>query len=242
MTHFFPDDLRRPPGALLPVLAALAVLSGCGKGGTSPASTIDCDGIAATTLVVGAHAILDPSLTQGCLRLPAAGASGAEHVVVALSAAGQETPNGVQSDFVLQATTDTFPVPALRRPALVQGAPASAQTVGPRRVTLVMTEHAYRPSKTLKVRRGETIAFTFLNKGKVLHEALIAKGPVQRQHEKEMASMGAMAMADTKDRVSVRPGKVKQLTFTFDQTGTYQLACHQPNHYKLGMQLAVEVV
>ena len=124
----------------------------------------------------------------------------------------------------------------------VIAAPASAQTVGPRRVTLVMTEHAYRPSKTLKVRRGETIAFTFLNKGKVLHEALIAKGPVQRQHEKEMASMGAMAMADTKDRVSVRPGKVKQLTFTFDQTGTYQLACHQPNHYKLGMQLAVEVV
>ena len=112
-------------GTLFPLL--LAVL-GCGKGDTSPTTTIDCDGVAPTTLAVGAQVIIDPALTQGCLRLPAAGVSGAEHLVVALSAAGQETPNGVQSDFILQATTDTFPVPALRRPALVQGAPASAQT------------------------------------------------------------------------------------------------------------------
>lgn len=128
MTHFFPYILRRFSGALSPVLAALAVLSACGKGDTSPASTIDCDGIAATTLAVGAQAILDPSLTQGCLRFPAAGAQGAEHLIVALSAAGQETPSGVQGNFTLQATTDTFSPPALRRPALVQRAPASAQS------------------------------------------------------------------------------------------------------------------
>lgn len=125
MTTSLPYTRPRLLAALLPVLITL---SACGKGDTSPASTIDCDGIAATTLAVGAHAILDPSLTQGCLRLPLAGAPGAEHLVVVLSAAGQETPNGVQGTFTLQATSDTFSAAALRRPALVQAAPASAQS------------------------------------------------------------------------------------------------------------------
>ncbi|MDZ4864852.1 MAG: hypothetical protein SGJ01_15595 [Gemmatimonadota bacterium] len=137
-------------GTLFPLL--LAVL-GCGKGDTSPTTTIDCDGVAPTTLAAGAQVIIDPALTQGCLRLPAAGAQGAEHLVVALSAAGQETPNGVQSDFILQATTDTFSVPALRRPALVQGASASAQTA----FDLMLRERERVYAREIGIRRAPSV-------------------------------------------------------------------------------------
>jgi len=137
-------------GTLFPLL--LAVL-GCGKGDTSPTTTIDCDGVAPTTLAAGAQVIIDPALTQGCLRLPAAGAQGAEHLVVALSAAGQETPNGVQSDFILQATTDTFSVPALRRPALVQGASASAQTA----FDLMLRERERVYAREIGMRRAPSV-------------------------------------------------------------------------------------
>ncbi len=75
---------------------------------TDPLSGFDCDGVLATGLAVGAHAIVDPTTTHGCLRLPAAGPAGAEYLVVALSANGQETPSGVWGSFSLLASTDTF--------------------------------------------------------------------------------------------------------------------------------------
>lgn len=127
--------------------------------------------------------------------------------------------------------------------ALVFGTavPSSAQLSGPRKVVLLMSEYAYKPSVVLKVRKGETVMFTFVNRGKVLHEALIGTTAVQAAHEKEMKSMGDMAMPDSKDRVSVKPGATKMLKYTFAAPGTFAVACHQPNHYKLGMKVSVEV-
>jgi hypothetical protein len=69
---------------------------------------VDCDGVAVTTLAVGGHAIVDPTPVGGCLRLPAAGAGGAEHLVVAYSANGQESPNGVRGSFTLRGVSDDF--------------------------------------------------------------------------------------------------------------------------------------
>ncbi len=120
--------------------------------------------------------------------------------------------------------------------------PAStAQISGPRKVNLLLTDNAYSPKTMLKVRKGDTIVFTFVNKGKVLHEALIGTPSVQAAHEKEMSGMGTVAMADQKDRVSMKPGQTKKLTFTFDKAGSYQIGCHQPNHYKLGMKVSITV-
>ena len=47
--------------------------------------------------------------------------------------------------------------------------------------------------------------------------------------------------ADEKDRVSVKPGTSKKLTIKFDRAGKLEIACHQPNHYKLGMRVPVTV-
>lgn len=92
----------------LVLLLAGAVLSACGGGVTDPLTKLHCDGVPATNLAVGAHTIVDPAGSGGCLRLPAAGAGGAEYLVVALSANGQETQHGVQGSFELSASTDDF--------------------------------------------------------------------------------------------------------------------------------------
>ena len=116
----------RLPRFVLPL--SLAALAACSSGSTAPTPTIDCDAVAPTSLAVGAQAIIDPTLHQGCLRLPGAGALGAEHLIVALSAAGQETPSGVQGSFMLQVTTDTFVAAALRRPAVALAPPTSVSS------------------------------------------------------------------------------------------------------------------
>ncbi len=100
-----------------------AGLGGCGGGQlTDPLSRVHCDQVPATVLAAGANALIDPVLDGGCLRLPAAGAGGAEYLVVALSASGQETPRGVQGSFSLFASTDTFaPAPSPIRAAARSG-------------------------------------------------------------------------------------------------------------------------
>jgi hypothetical protein len=76
-------------------------LAAC-RGATEPRGRqIDCTGEPVTSLTPGGFALLDPAATGGCLRLPAAAAGGAEHLVVVLSANGQETPGGVHGSFSL---------------------------------------------------------------------------------------------------------------------------------------------
>jgi len=90
-------------------LTVAIAVSACGGGGNDPPATVvDCGGVAVSSLAVGAHAIIDPVQTGGCFRLPPAGPAGAEHLIVALSASGRETPTGARGNFTLRATTDTF--------------------------------------------------------------------------------------------------------------------------------------
>lgn len=94
----------------LPVVLLIAglALAACGGGSDPVSPKVDCDGVAVTSLAVGAHAIVDPAAANGCLRLPAAGPAGAEYLVVAYSANGQETTNGVKGAFTLRGVTDDF--------------------------------------------------------------------------------------------------------------------------------------
>lgn len=93
-----------PLALLLPGLA----LAACGGGSDPVSPKVDCDGVAVTSLAVGGHAIVDPAASNGCLRLPAAGGAGAEYLVVAYSANGQETTNGVKGAFTLRGVSDDF--------------------------------------------------------------------------------------------------------------------------------------
>jgi hypothetical protein len=94
---------RRPIPLVL--LAALAACSSGSDGATGPVTpTLSCSpGPATTVLGAGDFRILDPNATAGCLRLPAADASGAEYVIAAVETTGQVTSAGVTIDYALQA-------------------------------------------------------------------------------------------------------------------------------------------
>ncbi|HSM15405.1 MAG TPA: hypothetical protein VK845_00220 [Gemmatimonadales bacterium] len=80
-------------------------------------------------LAAGAHVLVDPLTSGGCLKLPSASAAGAEYLVVAVSTAGTETPAGISEAYTLTgqpaagvatAGRGALPSPALRafRPSL----------------------------------------------------------------------------------------------------------------------------
>ena len=96
MTHF--------PAGRPVVLVLLAGLAACSSGDTTgPTPTLTCSpGPAPTVINAGEFRILNPNTTEGCIRFPTAGASGAEYLVAALSTAGQETSSGVTVDYSLQ--------------------------------------------------------------------------------------------------------------------------------------------
>ena len=119
--------------------------------------------------------------------------------------------------------------------------PASAQLGAARKISYLLTDNAYQPKVPLKLRKGDKITFTFVNKGKVTHEALVGTPAEQKAHEKEMAAMGGMAMGDEADLVVLKPGQTKTLTYTFTTAGSYEIGCHQPTHYKLGMKVPITV-
>ncbi len=87
--------LTRPRLPIVP--AALALLAACSGGGTSPTPTpsANCNSPATITLTAGQYQVVDPSATNGCVRLPAPGSTGAEDIVGVVSGAGQVTQTGV---------------------------------------------------------------------------------------------------------------------------------------------------
>jgi hypothetical protein len=96
-----------------------ALLAACSDStGPGPVS-LDCSDGSTHTLAVGEHQIIDPGQAGACIRLPVAGTTGAEHLYVPVSTAGQETPNGISSPFVIMggsaavATPPALPSPAL---------------------------------------------------------------------------------------------------------------------------------
>jgi hypothetical protein len=56
-------------------------------------------------LAVGQHVVLDPASSNGCLRLPAAGASGARHLLVLASTTSVRSTGGVQGPYFLRASS-----------------------------------------------------------------------------------------------------------------------------------------
>jgi hypothetical protein len=67
-----------------------------------PSANIDCGTVAPVSLAPGEHQIVDPATSNGCVRVPAAGAGGAEYLVVAASTARNRTSAGVSGAYVLR--------------------------------------------------------------------------------------------------------------------------------------------
>jgi uncharacterized cupredoxin-like copper-binding protein len=117
-----------------------------------------------------------------------------------------------------------------------------------RRVEVAMVDIDFKP-KTLEVARGEEVEFTFTNDGKIRHEAYFGTPQEQTDHEKEMAEGGEDSGghdahgggSGDDNKITVEPGKSGDITYRFDEAGTYEIGCHEPGHYAAGMKITVNV-
>lgn len=84
---------------------------------------------------------------------------------------------------------------------------------------------------TLQV--GEEYTFAARNTGMMVHELVIEPaGTIDAPLEKD----------DMESEIEdIEPGSTAEMTWTFDEAGAYQYACHIPGHYELGMVLEFTV-
>lgn len=84
----------------------------CG-GGTEPGDlpSLDCSAASTEVLAIGELRILNPGQDDACVRLPAADATGAEHLYVAVATAGEETNDGISASYSITGSTAATAAP-----------------------------------------------------------------------------------------------------------------------------------
>jgi uncharacterized cupredoxin-like copper-binding protein len=105
----------------------------------------------------------------------------------------------------------------------------------PRAIAIRMVENDFS-EPVIGVSAGETVTFTFTNRGKVAHEGFI--GTAAAQTARGTASETG---PEPTNGVMVAPGQTGTLTYTFSTTGGLILGCHLPGHYEAGMHAAITV-
>lgn len=115
----------------------------------------------------------------------------------------------------------------------------AAGALGPGDVTVEIDIHHSRfvPDR-LTVVEGTRVRFLVVN-GDPIHHELITGGPaVHLRH----ANGTEAEHPSIPGEVSVGPNGSAITTFTFDEPGVYEFACHLPGHYEYGMRGEIEVV
>ena len=109
--------------------AALGLLAACSDstGPRSSPTASGCSATSTTALSPGAHLVIDPTATGGCVRLPAAGASGARHLLMAFSGTGQVTAQGLEAPFLFSGKEAGLAASAGAAIQTAQSAPSPAQ-------------------------------------------------------------------------------------------------------------------
>ena len=76
----------------------------------------------------------------------------------------------------------------------------------------------------------------------MIHEAYIGDEEDQEDHATQMMGDDGHSMdMDGDDTVTVEPGETATMTYTFDETGTVIIGCHQPGHWESGMRAMVNI-
>jgi hypothetical protein len=87
----------------------------------------------------------------------------------------------------------------------------------------------------IQVSPNETIRFVVRNLGKTRHEMILGKEQALKAHNEEMKKAPEMVHGD-KNSVTVLPGQVGEIVWTFITAGTVNFACLQPGHFDAGMK------
>ncbi len=138
------------------------------------------------------------------------------------------------------------------------GQPADAAQAT-RTVEVTLGDIYFEP-KSLDVKKGETVRFVLVNKGRLMHEFNLGDAAMHAAHQQEMLKMTASGMLtptgmkhdmagmdhgmshaegamkhDDPNSVLVEPGKTAELTWTFTDATGLEFACNIPGHYQAGM-------
>ncbi len=137
-------------------------------------------------------------------------------LVVALAVGG--------AGYAVEAATSDDPTPSL---------------VGPGEVTVqVDVEHSLFAPEQLRVVEGTRVRFVVVNGDPINHELVVGPPDIHARH----ANGTEAEHPSIPGEVSVGPNGTAVTTFRFDETGTFEFACHLPGHYEHGMHGEVEVV
>ena len=108
-----------------------------------------------------------------------------------------------------------------------------------RTIAITATEMQFAPGE-LTVARGETIRFVVSNRGRVRHEFVIGDQAFQARHQREMAEMPDMAMAEA-NALDLAPGQTRTLVWRFTRAGELLFDCDLPGHAQQGMTGRIHV-
>lgn len=97
----------------------------------------------------------------------------------------------------------------------------------------------FSPDK-MNIKKGETIKFVIVNKGKLVHEFMLGELDELKEHAAMMMKMPDMKH-DEKNAVSVEPGETKNLIWEFTKAGKVEFACLLPGHSEAGMVGSINV-
>ena len=113
-----------------------------------------------------------------------------------------------------------------------------------RTVDITMSENddgkmMFHPA-VLKVKQGETVRLTFVNKGQVDHEFVMDVHEGIMEHKALMEKFPEMEHADP-NSIRLAPGARGEIVWTFANAGEFGFACLIPGHYDSGMKGDISV-
>ena len=91
--------------------------------------------------------------------------------------------------------------------------------------------------EAIEVRAGQSVRFTVRNDDPIAHELIIGDQATHDRHEKGTETEHGGASGE----VSLPAGRTGSTTFTFEEPGTLEFACHLPGHYAYGMKGTIRV-
>jgi len=97
-------------------VSTVMVVASCSNTEPGDNPPLDCSTASVRALAVGEHQIIDPIQEGACVRLPAASASGAEHLYVPLSTSSQEETDGVSGPYLVTGQSAAVAVTARTAP------------------------------------------------------------------------------------------------------------------------------
>ncbi len=108
------------------------------------------------------------------------------------------------------------------------GAPTVGTKDNPRVVWLNMDDTLQFMPDSVPVAKGETIRFVLTNSGTVVHEFQV--GPADKVALDEVDGVIVV------EQDELDAGSTHAVDYTFDGSGPYAYACHEPGHYEAGMK------